>query len=103
MFDAVVACLPIKRKYFTQVDAGVALDLAIQFQERKAKLARKRAAQCRLAGAAQPDQSHTPLSMGSFLAEFAHETEYHVLELPFVQLFEKAANQPLLDRSFVLV
>src|ERR1700687_1286161 len=101
--DAVITCLSVERKDFAQANAGVAFDLAVELQEWKPQFSRKRAAQCRLVGAAQSDQRDTPLAIGSFMAEFAHEPENHILELLLLQLFEETSNQPLLDRSFVLV
>ena len=54
--DAAITGLPVEHEQFRQADRCLALDFAIEFDERPVQLARQRVPQRRLAGTAQPDQ-----------------------------------------------
>ena len=63
-----------------------------------AQLLRERAAERRLAGAAQADQRDPLLARRLLVAEIAHQAEHDVLEPMLGQAVEKAPDQALLDR-----
>src|SRR5437764_7125784 len=99
--DAAVTGLTVEREHFAQADAGVALDLAIELDERPAQIFRQRVAEGRLTCAAQSYQRQTSLACGRLRSDVAHQPEHDVFELALRQLVEKAPDQSLLDRTFL--
>ena len=101
--DAPVARLPVEQEHLGQADAGLALDLAVELDERAAAVLRERRAERRLAGAAQADERDALLARRFFVAEVAHQAEHDVLEPMLGQALEEAADQPLLDGALAAV
>ena len=97
--DAPISRLAVEQEDFGQADARLALDLAIELDERLSELGGERAAERRLAGAAQTDERHALASRGGFLAVVAHQPKHDVFQPVRRQAIEEAADQPLLDRS----
>jgi hypothetical protein len=73
---AAVAGLPVQQQDLVHAGAGLALDLAVEFDEGHAALGRQLAAQRGLAGAAQADQRDALLAaLGVGQAEGAASSE----------------------------
>ena len=99
--DAPETRLAVQHEDFGQRQRGLALDLAIQLDERIAQLLREGGAERRLAGAAQPRERDVRPARGLVLAEIAHQAKDDVLEPMRWQALEEAPDEPLFDRRFV--
>ena len=57
---AAISGLSVEIEYFAEWRAGFALDLAVEFDERRTKPLRRKRAERRFAGAAQADERDAP-------------------------------------------
>ena len=101
--DAPISRLAVEQEDLGQADARLALDLAVELDERLAQFGGERASERGLAGAAQADERDALAPRRGFLAVVAHQPEDDVLEPVRRQAVEEAADQPLFDRALARI